>query len=344
MLNHAICYHRYGPPERVLALHTQPLPTLAAGKVRVQMRYAPLNPSDLIPVTGAYRHRTTLPAVAGYEGVGVVVAASPGSGAAPGQRVLPLRGEGTWQSYLDIAGEWLVPVPDGIDDRLAARGYINPLTALLMLRRWPVAGKNIVLTAAASSCASLLGQWALRTGARSVCGVIRSPQHRERLEQQGIYPLMATDRGMLGQVLQQTDLLFDAVGGDSSSELLAMLPASSTLISYGLLSGAPLTQSRHGARVSKFHLREALPPLDVGEWRSAFSDIWQLLPQTAMPAAQVLPFRRWQEAIVASERQGRERKILLDFSSPCGAVGGVPADKVGDVPPGDLISAQSWLT
>ncbi|MGE0970711.1 zinc-dependent alcohol dehydrogenase family protein [Klebsiella sp. WOUb02] len=316
MLNHAICYQRYGPPERVLALHTQSLPPLAAGKVRVQMRYAPLNPSDLIPVTGAYRHRTTLPAVAGYEGVGVVVAASPGSGVAPGQRVLPLRGEGTWQSYLDIAGQWLVPVPDEIDDRLAARGYINPLTALLMLRRWPVAGKNIVLTAASSSGASLLAQWALRMGARSVCGVIRSPQHRHGLELQGVYPLMTTDRDMLGQVLQQTDLLFDAVGGESSSEMLAMLPPSSTLISWGLHSGAPLRQSRYGARVSKFHLREALPPLDVGGWRAAFSDIWRLLPHTTLPAAQVLPFRRWREAIVASERQGSARKILLDFSEP----------------------------
>lgn len=120
MLNHAICYHRYGPPARVLDLHTQPLPALAAGKVRVQMRYAPLNPSDLIPVTGAYRHRTTLPAVAGYEGVGEVVAASSGSGVAPASGFCRCAA-GTWQSYLDIAGEWLVPVPDEIDDRLAAR-------------------------------------------------------------------------------------------------------------------------------------------------------------------------------------------------------------------------------
>ncbi|VTN08538.1 Uncharacterised protein [Raoultella terrigena] len=84
----------------------------------------------------------------------------------------------------------------------------------------------------------------------------------------------------------------------------------STLICWGLLSGAPLTQSRHRARMSKFHLHEAQAQL----------------------------------AIVASERLGRERKILLDFSSPCGAVGGVSADKAEDVPPGDLISAQSWLT
>ena len=146
MLKHALCYDHYGPPSSALALRREPLPPLAAGAVRVKMRYAPINPSDLIPVTGAYRHRTRLPATAGYEGVGVVVDAPSGACVVPGQRVLPLRGEGTWQSHLDIAERWLVPVPDEIDDRLAARAYINPLTALLMLRRWPVAGPSAAFT------------------------------------------------------------------------------------------------------------------------------------------------------------------------------------------------------
>ncbi len=106
------------------------------------MRFAPVNPSDLIPVTGAYRHRTRLPAVAGYEGLGEVVAAPYGSRLAAGQRVLPLRGGGTWQRFIDLDETWLVPVPPAVDDLLAARGYINPLTAMLMLKRWPVAGKN----------------------------------------------------------------------------------------------------------------------------------------------------------------------------------------------------------
>ena len=77
MFNDAIVYDRYGPPSAVLTLKR--LPPLAGGRVRVRMRYAPVNPSDLIPVTGAYRHRTRLPAVAGYEGLGEVVAAPYGS-------------------------------------------------------------------------------------------------------------------------------------------------------------------------------------------------------------------------------------------------------------------------
>ncbi len=178
MFNDAIVYDRYGPPAAVLTLKRLPLAPLAGGRVRVRMRFAPVNPSDLIPVTGAYRHRTRLPAVAGYEGLGEVVAAPYGCRLAAGQRVLPCAGR--HRSGLSIWMRRLVPVPPAVDDLLAARGYINPLTAMLMLKRWPVAGKHLVLTAASSSCASLLGQWALAMGARSVSGIIRSPQHRAR--------------------------------------------------------------------------------------------------------------------------------------------------------------------
>ncbi|HGI7063028.1 TPA: alcohol dehydrogenase, partial [Klebsiella pneumoniae] len=201
-------------------------------------------------------------------------AAPYGSRLCAGQRVLPLRGGGTWQRFIDLDETWLVPVPPVVDDLLAARGYINPLTAMLMLKRWPVAGKHLVLTAASSSCASLLGQWALAMGARSVSGIIRSPQHRARLEQAGIYPILDTDRALMEKVSQHSDLVFDAVGGELANTLLSVLPGSSILISYGLLSGRPLTQTRGSATVRKFHLREALPTLSVAAWRAAFDEIW----------------------------------------------------------------------
>lgn len=88
---------------------------------------APINPSDVIPITGAYAHRVQPPRVAGYEGLGQVVATSSTSPFRLGQRVLPLRGDGTWQQRLNCNGQWLVPVPEDIADDIALRGYINPL-------------------------------------------------------------------------------------------------------------------------------------------------------------------------------------------------------------------------
>ena len=207
------------------------------------------------------------------------------------------------------------PLEWEVDDLLAARGYINPLTVMLMLKRWPVAGKHLVLTAASSSCASLLGQWALAMGARSVSGIIRSPQHRARLEQAGIYAILDTDRALMEKVSQHSDLVFDAVGGELANTLLSVLPGSSTLISYGLLSGRPLTQTRGSATVRKFHLREALPTLSVAAWRAAFDEIWQRLPTTSQPPAQRIALNDWRAAIAAAGQPGRGGKILLDFTA-----------------------------
>lgn len=41
-------------------------------EVLVRMLARPINPSDLIPIRGAYSHRIILPTIPGYEGVGVV--------------------------------------------------------------------------------------------------------------------------------------------------------------------------------------------------------------------------------------------------------------------------------
>ncbi|MCP5634948.1 alcohol dehydrogenase, partial [Klebsiella pneumoniae] len=76
---------------------------------------------------------------------------------------------------------YAVPVPDDVDSLLAARAYINPLAAQMMLDRYPPVGKTVLLTAAGSDCAVLLGQWARQAGAEAVYGIHRSPVHAQRL-------------------------------------------------------------------------------------------------------------------------------------------------------------------
>jgi NADPH:quinone reductase-like Zn-dependent oxidoreductase len=177
MENTALCYRQFGEPGSVLQRETAIKAPLQPGNLRVQMLMAPVNASDLIPITGAYRHRITLPAIAGYEGVGRVIAAPDSAASLLGQRVLPLRGEGTWQQYVDCPASMAIPVPDTIATPLAARAFINPMAAWLMLNLYPVQGKQILLTAAGSDCGILLGQWALRQGATAVYGIHRSAIH-----------------------------------------------------------------------------------------------------------------------------------------------------------------------
>jgi len=98
MHRHALTYRTFGNPLETLNMEAAEVPELSANKLRVSMLCAPVNPSDLIPIHGAYSHRIALPAVAGYEGVGRVMEAPQAYASLIGKRVLPLRGEGTWQT------------------------------------------------------------------------------------------------------------------------------------------------------------------------------------------------------------------------------------------------------
>lgn len=66
-MNSALCYRQFGIPEDVLKLELSNKDLLKEDYIRVQMLYAPINASDLIPITGAYQHRIILPQIAGYE-------------------------------------------------------------------------------------------------------------------------------------------------------------------------------------------------------------------------------------------------------------------------------------
>lgn len=92
----------FGPPEEVvLAEPYEPEPP-GPGQVKIRMLMASINPSDLVTISGAYRSRTTLPFVPGFEGVGIVESVGPGvQQSLLRQRVLPLGSSGAWQDPIN---------------------------------------------------------------------------------------------------------------------------------------------------------------------------------------------------------------------------------------------------
>ncbi|MHB9345492.1 zinc-dependent alcohol dehydrogenase family protein [Enterobacter vonholyi] len=313
MENLALWYRRFGEPETVLQPETAPPGALAPRQLRVRMLFSPVNASDLIPITGAYRHRTPLPAIAGYEGVGVVIEAPASFKHLVGQRVLPLRGQGTWQRYVDCPAEYAIPVPDTVDAQLAARAYINPLAAQMMLTRYPPRGKRVLLTAAGSDCAILLGQWARQAGAEAVYGIHRSAVHAERLEAMGITPVAQHDANRIGIVAARSDIVYDATGGQLAEAILSVMPEQGTFVCYGLLSGQAFTQRRPAPRVAWFHIRNGLDALGVEAWRAEFERIWRMLPDSEYSDVTVYPLADWQRALSAYREGGRTRKPLLSM-------------------------------
>lgn len=313
MLNNiALWYREFGPPARALQLEAQELTRPADGIIRVRMHAAPINPSDLIPITGAYRHRVTPPRIAGYEGFGTAIdGGSSQANISIGQRVLPLRGPGTWQTYIDIHPDWVVPVPDAIDDAAAIQGYINPLTALSMLKKWPVRNKHVLLTAAGSSCANLLAQWAFAEGALSVTGIYRSSNHISSLLHIGVTPIHMEACEQINGAASNADVIFDAVGGKLASSILACIKPDASFISYGLLSGQAIPISQTGPAPQRFHLRDHIAAATPVEWQQWFKDIWPRLTQSSLPAITPYHLTDWKDALGLFYSSGRSSKPVL---------------------------------
>ena len=315
LIRRAFVYDRFGSPLDVLSLAERPVPELAEGRLRVSMSLVPVNPSDLIPVSGAYRHRMTLPGVVGYEGVGRVVGAVPDHSGLLGQRVLPLRGEGTWQTLVDCDARFAVLVPDDIPDDVAARAYINPLTALIMIEKWPVHGRHILLTGAGSSCANYIGRWALEMGAASVTGVYRSESRLDGLKALGIEPVHLSDQARIDAVSPAADVTFDALGGSVASRILAQMGTGATFVGYGLLTGQPVfAPDDLRAQFKRFHLRDHLAALSADEWQAGFAELWPRLRHADLPDVQIYPLSEWRSAIAETERPGSP-KPLIDFTT-----------------------------
>ncbi|MEI4486914.1 alcohol dehydrogenase [Frigidibacter sp. MR17.14] len=233
------------------------------------MCLAPINPSDLIPITGAYAHRIQPPQVAGYEGLGRVIAAPAGHAGLLGRRVLPLRGPGTWARHLDCDPALAVPVPEGVADEDAARAYINPLAALRMIDLWPVAGRQVLLLGAGSGCSEHLARAALAAGAAVVAGVHRSPGRARRLEALGVRAVPLSDTGTILDLARSGGVTFDALGGPVAGAVLDTMPPGAAFVGYGLLTGQPVRPSRPPrAGFHRFHLRDSLAGLAPADWQA----------------------------------------------------------------------------
>ncbi|QRI64172.1 zinc-dependent alcohol dehydrogenase family protein [Shinella sp. PSBB067] len=227
----------FGDPRQAVGLEEAERAAPGPGAVEIRIRRAAINPSDLIPVTGAYRSRTALPFVPGFEGVGDIVRLGEGvTDLAIGRRVLPIGASGLWQEYLVRPADWCLAVPDDLSDDEAAMAYVNPLTAFRLIDAaeahfGTAGGRRIGVTAAASAIGRMLLVLLAEAGFRPVA-LVRSAATAARLGE-----------SFSGEILTQPaplDGVLDAVGGAPGDALFRQVRPGGAFIQYGALSGAQL--------------------------------------------------------------------------------------------------------
>jgi NADPH:quinone reductase-like Zn-dependent oxidoreductase len=321
-----IKFYEFGEPQDVLKVEKHEVLLPRNGEILVRMKLRPINPSDLIPIRGAYAHRIPLPAVPGYEGVGIVEEVGPFvSKELLGKRVLPLRGEGTWQEFVKTTASLAVPIPNAIDDVAAAQLYINPITAWIIcteiLKLKP--DDVLLMNACGSSIGRIFAQLAKVLGFRLIA-VVRNAIHTEELRKLGAFDVINTSNTPLHSTVMQltngrgVSAAIDSVGGLSGTELAYCVRPSGAVLTIGLLSGIPVNWSEvvkeTKVNVKLFHLRHWNQEVSAHRWQETFLQIFDLINSQRlklMESAALYALSNIKEAVQAAEQAGKKGKVYL---------------------------------
>ncbi|EKN62905.1 zinc-dependent alcohol dehydrogenase family protein [Schinkia azotoformans] len=322
-----IKFYEFGSPESVLKVERKNIQPPTNGEVLVRMKVRPINPSDLIPIRGAYSHRISLPNIPGYEGIGIVedVGASV-SQELIGKRVLPLRGEGTWQEFVKTSAEFAVPIPNSIDDYTASQLYINPVTAWIICTEVLKLAPNDVLlvNACGSAIGRIFAQLSKVLGFRLIA-VTRNNNYTKDLLQLGAsYVINTSETALHDTVMELTYGLgatsaIDSIGGIDGTELAFCVRPNGLFLTLGLLSGTPVDWQRISlqAKVNTklFHLRYWNQQVSVQTWQETFHRLITLINDeklTLMQKDSQYDLLQVKEAVLFAESSKKNKgKIFL---------------------------------
>lgn len=322
-----ILVEEFGDPIRVCRLQETEPGGLGPRTVRVRMIARPINPSDLIPIAGAYAARLAPPFVPGFEGVGTVVDHGPAvEGFTRGQRVLPLGRTGTWSELVDADADWCVPVPDWVPMDLAAQMYINPATAWCLLTSVldVSPGRAIAVNACGSAISKVLFAMAKARGLGFVALVHGAARSRQ-WQALGADLVIDCDRQTIAAGLaaarRTLDLGagLDAVGGPQGTALAEALPMQARFVQYGLLSGKPLAADlaeRMDNRIKPelFWLRSVVHAMTPQERLALFEALFAFFRAHPidLPVEARYDLGHIGAALRHNARRGRDGKILLE--------------------------------
>ncbi len=327
----AVVCEKWGDPAEVLQVRDLPTSTPGPGQVRVRMLVSPINPSDLLMVRGAYGRQPSLPAVPGFEGVGVVEA---GSGLLAKLRMnrrvaVPNSAGGNWAEQVVLPARQVWPVPSRLTDEQAATFFVNPASALVMTRhvlRVPP-GAWLLQTAAGSALGRMIIRLGRLFGFRTL-NVVRRRAQAEELRREGVDVVVATEEESLTErvraLTQEEGVPFaiDPVGGMTGAEVAASLGRGGRMLLYGTLSGEPLTIDPRilmvgQKRIEGFWMSEWVREQSPVTMFLLLRQIGQLIRSgvLASEVAATFPLNDVRAAVRQATAPGRQGKVLLRIGS-----------------------------
>jgi NADPH:quinone reductase len=247
------------------------VPDPGPNEVLIKISAAPVNPSDLARLRTAHKDQDLTIYIPGLEGSGTVVAA--GKGILPklwmGKRVAcssAFTTSGTWAEYMVTKASDCFALNKRVTDEQGAMSLVNPLTAISFFE---IARKKRSKAIINNAAASALGRMVELLGKKyriPVINLVRNPKQVEMLKSLGSEivldssdPFFIDSLRILSDELS-ADLLFDSVCSSQLGKMVDVLPAGSTVIIYGNLSGEleimvnPRTLIANDIKIEGFYL------------------------------------------------------------------------------------------
>ncbi|WP_333954756.1 zinc-binding dehydrogenase [Psychrobacter sp. S4(2024)] len=240
-------YDHFGKPTEVLSIGDRPTPEPKANEVRVKTILASIHNHDLLTIRGQYGFKPEMPAIGGSEAVGIIDAVgSDVKNLKVGQRVAAASVQATWAEYFVAVEDMVFPMPDSLDDEMAAQLIAMPLSALMLIEFLELkSGQWVIHNAANGAVGKSLAMLAAARGINTI-NVVRSGDAIKELEALGIkHNINTSDDDWKDQVKailsdEKINAAVDSIGGESSNDLLALLGHGGTLASFGIMSGKPM--------------------------------------------------------------------------------------------------------
>jgi NADPH:quinone reductase len=224
-----------------------PKPQVADGRVLVRVTAAGVTPLDHTILSGGHP-RAKAPLVLGNEGAGVIEDAG-ASGLVPGSRVAftgsyGVAENGSWEDYVAVRTDDLLPVPDGIDDVLAASLPVAYLTAQIALDDADFApGKTVFTPAIGGSVGNATYQLAKALGAAAVISTAGSTVKATQARDRGYADIIDLSAENIGDGVRRitdgrgVDVVIESLGGTFIGDGLSSLAVGGTLVTIGYTAG-----------------------------------------------------------------------------------------------------------
>ena len=321
-------HEAYGAPREVLRVVEQDPGDPAEGEVVVRMEAAAMHIADLRTIEGAATFRRPLPRTPGFEGIGRVERAGRDAGFAPGDRVFPPLGSGTFRERLRCRGADCLPAPEGDAAQLALL-TVNGPTAAVLLEDFAALqpGDWLVQNAANASCGRYLIRLARLAGVRTV-NIVRRPEMVDELLALGGDAVLVDGPDLAARVRAATGgvaprLGVDAVAGAATQRIAECLAPESPLVCYGAMGGAPCEidfylMFREGIVLHGLSFVRQLQRRRPDEVRALYARLAGLMADGTLAAriAAVYPLDRIVEACEHAARSGAERdgKVIISLA------------------------------